>query len=110
MFRLCSSLYVIEFHQCESNLSTEAIEKTKPNVHESEAAGLKQEVEQEEANAHVGPATMDQQQPLQKSELGQCKICVLHCLTSFYSCYSHTNMSRWCRGRTRHGSKKREKM
>lgn len=106
MFKLISSLYVIELHPCVFYLSTEAIEKTKPYVHQSETTGLKQEIMKEEGNASVGPAPMDQQQPLQKSELGQCKICILHCLTSFYSCYSHTNMSRWCWERKIHGSKR----
>lgn len=43
-----------------SNLSTEAIEETKPYVHKSKATGLKQEVAQEEGNAPVGPAAVDQ--------------------------------------------------
>lgn len=94
-------MYVIELYPCLFYLSTEAIEKTKPYVHESIATGLKQKITKEEGNASVGPAPMDQQQPLQKSELGQCKICILHCLAPFYSSNSHTNMSRWCREKTR---------
>lgn len=77
-----------------SHLSTEAIEETKPYVHKRKPTGLKQEVAQEEGNASVGPAAVDQQQPLQKSELGQCKVCVLHRLTSLHPLQSHTNMSR----------------
>lgn len=53
MFKVSSRLYAIGFHSYESNLSTEAIDQTKPNVHKSEAAGLKQEVAQEEGNAPV---------------------------------------------------------
>lgn len=101
MFNLSSQiLYVTDFHPCMSNLSTEATEQTKPYVHESKATGLIQEVAQEEGNTPVGPAAMDQQQPLQKSELGQCEVCILHCLTPLHSCYSNTNMSRWCWGET----------
>lgn len=70
-------------------------------MHESKADGLKQEEVQEEGDASVGPASVDQQQPLQEPELGQGKIGVLHCLTSFHSRYSHTDMSRWGLGRTR---------
>ncbi|KAG7239037.1 hypothetical protein INR49_030302 [Caranx melampygus] len=40
-------------------------------------------------------APMNQQQPLQKPELGQCKVCVLHCLSSLHPHQSYTNMSRW---------------
>lgn len=69
-----------------SHLSTEAIEESKPYVNKSKATGLKQEVAQEEGNAPVGPAPMDQQQPLQESELGQCKVRRLHCLTTLHSC------------------------
>lgn len=95
MFNYSSwSLYVIEFYPCYVNLRTEAIEETKPYVHESKTTRLKQEVAQEDWNASVGPAPVDQQEPLQKSELGQCEVCVLHCLASLHSCYSHTNMSR----------------
>lgn len=61
MFKVSSRLYAIGFHSYESNLSTEAIDQTKPNVHKSEAAGLKQEVAQEEGNAPVWPATVHQQ-------------------------------------------------
>ena len=69
-------------------------------MHKSKADGLKQEEVQEEGDAPVGPASVDQQQPLQEPELGHCKICVLHCLTSFHSRYAHTHMSRWGWGRT----------
>lgn len=66
MFSTCltlayyGTLSFIEFHQSMSNLSTEAIEETKPYVHESKATGLKQEVAQKDGNAPVGPAPMDQ--------------------------------------------------
>lgn len=96
MFRVCG----IEFHQVESHLSAVAVVKRKPYVHESKADSLKHEEVQEEGNASVGPAPVDQQQPLQEPELGECKICILHRLTSFHSRYSHTDMSRWGGRRT----------
>lgn len=65
-------------------------------MHKSKAAGFKQEVAQEEGNAAIGPTAMDEEQPLQEPELGQCKVCILHSLTSLHSCQPHTNMSRWC--------------
>lgn len=55
-----SNLCFKESQQCQADLSAEAIEKSKPNMHESEAARLKQEIAQEEGNAPVGPASMDQ--------------------------------------------------
>lgn len=42
-----------------SNLSTEAIEETKPYVHKSKTTSFIQEVAQEEGNAAVGPAAVD---------------------------------------------------
>lgn len=99
MFILCGT----EYHQVESHLSAVAIVKSKPYVHESKADSLKQEEVQEEGNASIGPAPVDQQQPLQESELGERKICILHRLTSFHSRYSHTNMSRWGWRRTGDG-------
>ena len=56
-----SSLCNIQSHPCIANLSTEAVEETKPYVHQSKATGLKQEVAQEEGNAPVGPAAVDQE-------------------------------------------------
>lgn len=92
-----------------SNLSTVAIEEAKPYVHESKATGLKQEVLQEEGNAPVGPAAVDQQQPLQEPKLGQSEVCVLHGLTSLHSCYSHTNVSRWQGGEGEGGRERRRR-
>ena len=47
-------------HLCVTNLRTEAIEEAKPYVHKSKATGLEQEVAQEEGNAPVRPAAVDQ--------------------------------------------------
>lgn len=87
-----------EFHQ--SNLSAVAVVKSKPYVHQSKAGRLEQEEVQEEGNAPVGPAPVDQQQPLQEPELGQRKVGILHRLASFHSCNSHTDVRRWGWGRT----------
>jgi len=67
-------------------------------MHKSKTAGLKQKVAQEEGNAAIGPATVHEQQPLQKPELGQAKVRILHRLTPFHTGQSHSNMSSWCRG------------
>lgn len=75
-------------------------------MHKGKTAGLKQEIAQEEGNAPVGPAAMDEKQPLQKPELGQCKVCILHRLTSLHSCQTHTNMSRWCWGKRKEANVK----
>lgn len=88
-------LSVILLSPSVSNLSTEAVEETKPYVHKSKTTGLKQEVAQEEGDTQIGPASMDEQQPLKEPELGQGKIRILHCLTSLHPCYSHSNMSGW---------------
>lgn len=81
-----------------SYLSTVTIVKSKPYVGESKADGLEQEEVQKEGDASVGPAPVDQQQPLQEPELGQRKIGILHRLTSFHSRYSNTDVSRWGSG------------
>lgn len=52
-------LYRIKMQIFFPNLSTEAIEETKPYVHQSKATCLEQEVAQEDGNAAVGPAAMD---------------------------------------------------
>lgn len=41
---------------------------------------------------------MNQQQLLQKPELRQGKVGILHCLTSFNACHSHSNVGRWGSG------------
>lgn len=106
--RVCSLLIICPFlfysrvcgAELSSHLSTEAIVKSKPYVHESKADSLKQEEVQEDGNASVGPAPVDQQQPLQEPELGEGKVCILHRLTSFHSRDSHADVSRWGWGRT----------
>lgn len=88
------SMFTLHFNPRVSNLSTETVEEAEPYVHESKATGLVQEVALEEGEASVGPASVDQQQPLQKPELGQCKVCILHRLPPLHSCQAHTNMGR----------------
>lgn len=87
---------VIRLCECVPNLSTEAIKDPKPNVHKSKTTGLKQKVAQEEGDAAIGPATVDQQQSLQKSKLGHRKVCVVDGLTSLPASQPHSNVSRWC--------------
>lgn len=78
-----------------SDLSREAAEEAKPEVHHGEGKVLVKEVAEEAAHAQVGPAAMNQQKALQEAELGEGVVGRQHCLNALLPANSHTYMSRW---------------
>lgn len=82
------------------DLGAEAVEEAEPHLCEGEAGRLEQEVAQEEGHAPVGPAAVNQQQPLQEPELGQGEVRILHRLTPLQPGHPHADVSRWHEGRT----------
>ncbi len=78
----------------ESYLGRKSAEKSVPEVAQSEREILVEEISKEFAHAQVGPASMDQQQPLQKSELRQRVVTRQHGLHPFLTTDTHSNVCR----------------
>lgn len=97
VYQLKAALRKLSLYLC-----TEAIVQTVPDVYKSKAGGFVEEITQKDADAAVRPAAVDQKQPAQEAKLGQGKVCILYCLTTFHTTQAHTYMCSF-------GKKKRKK-
>lgn len=75
-------------------LSREAAEERKPKVAEREGKVLVEKVAQEFGHAQVGPAAVDQQQPLQVAKLGNTVIGSEHRLQTFLATDADADVGR----------------
>ena len=80
-----------------AHLGSEAAVEGKPDLDHHAGQRLVEEAAQKLADAHVGPASVHQQQPPQEAELGQHVVAVLHCLHALLTCHPHADVCS-CRG------------
>ena len=78
-----------------ADLGREAAEEGVPDVTERERKVLVEEILKELAHAEVGPATVDEQQPLEVRKPSQSKVACEDGLLTFLTTDTYTNVGGW---------------